>query len=57
MLIPTKRAEEHGLAASGAVHFYGRGTNFDIVSPRDHEAMQTAEAALLDELYDAVDFS
>lgn len=57
LLIPKKLAEEHGLGSGGAVHFYGRGTNFDIVSPRDHEAMQTAEAALLDELYDAVDFS
>ena len=57
ILIPKKVAEEHGLAAGGTVHLYGRGTNFDIVSPRDHAAMQKAEEALLDDLYDSVDFS
>ena len=46
-----------GLEAGGAVHLYGRGTNFDIVSPRDHDALQAAEEALLGDLYEAVDFS
>lgn len=57
LLIPKKLAEEHGLEAGGAVHLYGRGTNFDLVSPRDHSAMQAAEEALLDDLYETVDFS
>ena len=57
VLIPKRLAEEHGLAAGGAVHLFGRGTNFDIVSPRDHEAMQKAEASLLGDLYETVDFS
>ena len=57
MLIPKKLAEEHGLEAGGMVHLYGRGTNFDLVSPRDHGALQAAEEALLGDLYDSVDFS
>ncbi len=57
VLIPKKLAEEHGLEASGAVHLSGRGTNFDIVSPRDHDAMQAAEESLLGDLYESVDFS
>jgi len=57
LLIPKKLAEEHGMAAGGAAHLYGRGTNFDIVSPRDHAAMQAAEEALLGDLYESVDFS
>ena len=57
VLIPKKLAEEQGLQAGGAVHLYGRGTNFDIVSPRDHNALQTAEEALLEDLYESVDFS
>ena len=57
LLIPKKLAEEHGLQAGGAAHLYGRGTNFDIVSPRDHPAMQAAEEALLGDLYESVDFS
>lgn len=57
VLIPKKLAKEHGMEAGGAVHLYGRGTNFDIVSPRDHDAMQAAEAALLGDLYESVDFS
>jgi DNA-binding transcriptional regulator/RsmH inhibitor MraZ len=55
--IPKKVAEENGLAGGGAAHLYGRGTNFDIVSPRDHAAMNEAEARMLTELYDTVDFS
>ena len=57
LLIPKKLAKEHGLDSGGAVHLYGRGTNFDIVSPRDYAAMQTAEEALLGDLYESVDFS
>ncbi|MDE0596430.1 MAG: hypothetical protein ABGZ49_03835 [Akkermansiaceae bacterium] len=57
LLIPKKLAKEHGLDSGGAVHLYGRGTNFDIVSPRDYSAMQTAEEALLGDLYESVDFS
>ena len=57
VLIPKRLAGEQGLEAGGAVHLYGRGTNFDIVSPRDHEALQAAEEALLGDLYEAVDFS
>lgn len=57
ILIPKKLAEERGLAPGGLVHLYGRGTNFDIVSPRDHAAMEAAEEADLDGLYDSVDFS
>ena len=57
ILIPKKLAEEHGLSPGGLVHLYGRGTNFDIVSPRDHAAMEAAEEADLDGLYDSVDFS
>lgn len=57
LLIPKKLAEEHGMEAGGAVHLYGRGTNFDLVSPRDHSALQAAEEALLGDLYDSVDFS
>ena len=57
LLIPKKLAKEHGLVSGGAVHLYGRGTNFDIVSPRDYSAMQTAEEALLGDLYESVDFS
>jgi DNA-binding transcriptional regulator/RsmH inhibitor MraZ len=57
LLIPKKLAKEHGLDAGGAVYLYGRGTNFDIVSPRDYSAMQTAEEALLGDLYESVDFS
>lgn len=57
VLIPKKLASEQGLEAGGAVHLYGRGTNFDIVSPRDHDALQAAEEALLGDLYEAVDFS
>ncbi len=57
VLIPKKLAEEHGLTAGGTVHLFGRGTNFDIVSPRDHEAMQAAEESLLGDLYESVDFS
>ena len=57
VLIPRKLAEEQGLGAGGLVHLFGRGTNFDIVSPRDRGAMLAAEEALLVDLYDAVDFS
>lgn len=57
LLIPKKLAEEHGLDAGGAVHLYGRGTNFDIVSPRDQPVLQSAEEALLGDLYESVDFS
>lgn len=57
LLIPKKVAKEHGLDSGGAAHLYGRGTNFDIVSPRDHAAMQEAEEALLGDLYESVDFS
>ncbi len=57
VLIPKKLASEQGLEAGGAVHLYGRGTNFDIVSPRDHDALQAAEESLLGDLYEAVDFS
>jgi DNA-binding transcriptional regulator/RsmH inhibitor MraZ len=57
MGIPKKVAEEAGLESGGAAHLYGRGTNFDIVSPRDHAAMNEAEARMLTELYDTVDFS
>jgi MraZ protein len=57
LLIPKKLAKEHGLDSGGAVHLYGRGTNFDIVSPRNYSAMQTAEEALLGDLYESVDFS
>ena len=57
LLIPRKLVDEHGLELGGAVYLYGRGTNFDIVSPRDHEAMQQAEDALMSDLYDTVDFS
>ena len=57
LLIPKKLAKEHGLDSGGAVHLYGRGTNFDIVSPRDHPALQAAEEALLGDLYESVDFS
>ncbi len=57
VLIPKRLAEEHGLEAGGAVHLFGGGTNFDIVSPRDHKAMQEAEASLLGDLYESVDFS
>ena len=57
LLIPKKLVEEHGLEPGGAVHLFGRGTNFDIVSPRDYEAMQKAEEALMSDLYDSVDFS
>jgi DNA-binding transcriptional regulator/RsmH inhibitor MraZ len=57
LLIPKKVAEENGLSSGGAAHLYGRGTNFDIVSPRDHAAMNEAEARMLTELYDTVDFS
>jgi len=57
VLIPKRLAEEHGLEAGGAVHLFGRGTNFDLVSPRDHEAMQEAETSLLGDLYETVDFS
>ena len=46
LLIPKKLAKEHGLDSGGAVHLYGRGTNFDIVSPRDYAAMQTAARGL-----------
>lgn len=55
--IPKKVAEDSGLEGGGAAHLYGRGTNFDIVSPRDHAAMSEAEARMLTELYDTVDFS
>lgn len=55
--IPKKVGKETGLEAGGGAHLYGRGTNFDIVSPRDHEAMNEAESRLLMELYDTVDFS
>jgi len=57
LLVPKKLAEEHGLEAGGSVHLFGRGSNFDLVSPRDHAAMQAAEDALLGDLYDSVDFS
>ncbi len=57
LLIPKKLAKEHGLDSGGAVHLYGRGTNFDIVSPRDYSEIQTAEEALLGDLYESVDFS
>ena len=57
LLIPKKLVGEQGLAPGGSVHLYGRGTNFDIVSPRDHEAMQKVEEALMADLYDSVDFS
>jgi DNA-binding transcriptional regulator/RsmH inhibitor MraZ len=57
LLIPRKLVEEQGLEPGGVVHLFGRGTNFDIVSPRDHEAMQAAEEALMADLYDSVDFS
>ena len=57
VLIPRKLVEEHGLNPGGPVHLFGRGTNFDIVSPRDHGAMLKAEEALLDDLYASVDFS
>lgn len=57
VLIPRKLVEEHGLEPGGSVHLFGRGSNFDIVSPRDHETMLKAEEALLDDLYASVDFS
>ena len=57
LVIPKKVAEEHGLEAGGAVHLFGRGTNFDLVSPRDQGAMLEAEEALLGDLYYTVDFS
>ncbi len=57
LLIPKKLADEQGLEPGGLAHLFGRGTNFDIVSPRDYEAMLAAEEALLSDLYDTVDFS
>ena len=57
MLIPKKLAKEQGLEASGVVHLFGRGTNFDIVSPRDYAAMIEAHENLVTELYDTVGFS
>ena len=57
LLIPRKLVEEQGLELGGSVYLFGRGTNFDLVSPRDYEAMQAAEEALMADLYDSVDFS
>jgi DNA-binding transcriptional regulator/RsmH inhibitor MraZ len=57
MLIPKKLAEEQGMEAGGMVHLFGRGTNFDIVSPRDYAAMSEAQEELVTELWDTVGFS
>lgn len=57
VLIPRKLADELGLEAGGVAHLYGRGTNFDIVSPRDHAAMDDAHRKLKKDLYGSVDFS
>ena len=56
VLIPKKLAEEHGMEAGGAVCWVCLGFVFRR-SPRDHDAMQAAEEALLGDLYDSVDFS
>ena len=55
--VPKKLAEKRGLEAGGEVHLYGCGTNFDIVSPRDHAAMLDAHEKLKKDLYGSVDFS
>lgn len=57
ILIPKKLADKRGLEAGGEAHLYGRGTNFDIVSPRDQAAMNDAHEKLKKDLYGSVDFS
>ncbi|MEM9079675.1 MAG: hypothetical protein AAGC74_03180 [Verrucomicrobiota bacterium] len=56
LAIPKKLAEEQGIEAGEPVHLFGRGTNFDLVSPRDVDALRAAEAKVLENLYDTVDF-
>jgi len=57
MLIPKKLAKEQGLEAGGMVHLFGRGRNFDIVSPRDYPAMIKAQEEFVPDLYETVGFS
>ena len=54
--IPKKLADPKGLEAGGLAHLFGRGSAFDIVAPRDVDALRTAEEKILEELYDSVDF-
>jgi len=54
--IPKKVAQKQGFASGEEVHLSGRGTNFDMVSPRDIDALRAAENKILEDLYDSVDF-
>lgn len=56
MAIPKKNAEEFGITAGGSAHLFGRGHSFDIVAPANLEEMHQKEAAVMEELYDNVDF-
>lgn len=56
MSIPKKNAEEFGITAGGTAHLFGRGQSFDIVAPANVEELHEREAAVLEDLYDTVDF-
>ncbi len=57
LLIPKKLAEDYGVESGGQVHLLGRGSNFDLVSPAHFPTLMSAEADVLADLYDSVDFS
>ncbi|MDP0490655.1 MAG: MraZ N-terminal domain-containing protein [Verrucomicrobiota bacterium JB023] len=56
LAVPKKLADKMGLETSNMVYLRGRITSFDLVSPRDIEAMEAAEEKALGNLFDIVGF-
>ena len=56
MLIPKKFADEQSLEPEASIHLLGRGNFFEIINPRNYEAIMTSESEVLTSLYDSLDF-